>query len=100
MWASSAAQRLMEVARVLKAAGRGVQTVDCVAARKYLTRSIIRRARRKGVLAASKFVALIHPIAELVLRELRLLLYARAVRRVAKSANSVSTLLTLTALLT
>jgi hypothetical protein len=91
MWASSAAQRLMEVARVLKAAGRGVQTVDCVAARKYLTRSIIRRARRKGGLAASKFVALIHPLAELISRELRSLLHVRAVRRVAKSANFVST---------
>ena len=82
----------MEVARVLKAAGRGVQTVERVAARKYLTRAIIRRARRqKGGLAASKFVALIHPLAELISRELRSLLHVRAVRRVAKSANFVST---------
>ena len=86
---------------MLKPAGRGVQTVERAAIPpKYSTRSTIRRARRKGGLVASKFVALIHPVAELVSRELRSLLYARAVRRVAKSANSVSTLLTLTALLT
>ena len=97
---SSAAQRPVVVAHVLKPADRGVQMVERAAIPPKYSTMTIRRARRKGDLAASKFVALIHPIAELVLRELRLLLYARAVRRVAKSANSVSTLLTLTALLT